>query len=125
MRRSIFGRHDCNGLSHGGEIEALAVLACRRDLVNLDRIYYSSDQGHAHRMDKLRRTRSCQPALTDSRSIAATGWFGSPQHATAEKEARMLTDMADAIAQETADIFARLERVQGGTAEIRELRQVG
>lgn len=114
----------CNGLTHGGEIEALAVLAYRSDLVHLDRIDYSSDHTHGHRMDKLRRTRSYQPVLTDIRSIAATGWFGSPQHATADKGARMLTDIADAIAAEAADIFRQLEAVQGGTAEIKQLRQV-
>src|SRR3954467_5966165 len=113
----------CNGLTHGGEIEALAVLAHRDDLVHLDRIDYSSDHRHGHKMDKLRRTRACQPVLTDIRSIAPTGWFGSPQHATAEKGARMLTDIADAIAKEARDIFRQLDQVQGGTAELKQLRQ--
>ena len=117
----MFG-HECNGLSHGGEIEALAVLAFRPDLVHLDRIDYSSDHTHGHKMDKLRRTRSYQPVLTDIRSIAPTGWFGSPQHATAEKGARMLADIVDAIAGEAADIFRQLDAVQGGTAEIKQLR---
>jgi len=101
------------------------VLAFRPDLVHLDRIDYSSDHTHGHRMDKLRRTRTFQPVLTDIRSIAATGWFGSPQHATAEKGAKMLADIADAIAREAAEIFSGLERVQGGTAEIKQLRQAG
>src|SRR5437868_7091668 len=48
----------CNGLTHGGEIEALAVLAQRPDLVHLDRIDYSSDRQHGHTMDRLRRTRN-------------------------------------------------------------------
>jgi creatinine amidohydrolase len=74
-------------------------------------------------MDKLRRTRSYQPVLTDIRSIAPTGWFGSPQHATAEKGHRMLTDIADAIARDAAEIFRQLDAVQGGTAEIKHLRQ--
>ena len=47
----------------------------------------------------------------------------SPQHATAEKGARMLTDIADAIVREAADIFRQLDAVQGGTAEIKQLRQ--
>jgi creatinine amidohydrolase len=114
----------CNGLTHGGEIEALAVLAQRPDLVHLDRIDYSSDHRHGHKMDKLRRTRSYQPVLTDIRSIAPTGWFGSPQHATAEKGGRMLADIADAIASEATEIFAQLDAVQGGTAEVKRLRQV-
>ena len=87
----------------------------RPELVHLDRIDYSSDHSHGHKMDKLRRTRSYQPVLTDIRSIAATGWFGSPQHATAEKGARMLADIADAIAKEAKEIFRQLDAVQGGT----------
>lgn len=124
VAEEIYGQ-SCNGLTHGGEIEALAVLAYRPDLVHLDRIGNSSDHGHGHKMDKLRRTRSYQPVLTDVRSIAPTGWFGSPQHATAEKGARMLTDIADAIAKEAAEIFRKLDEVQGGTAAIKHLRQAG
>src|SRR6201997_3984614 len=121
VAEELYGK-TCNGLTHGGEIEALAVLAFRPDLVHLDRIDYSSDPTHGHKMDKLRRTRSYQPVLTDIRSIAPTGWFGSPQHATAEKGARMLTDIADAIAKEATEIFRQLDTVQGGTAEIKQLR---
>jgi creatinine amidohydrolase len=115
----------CNGLTHGGEIEALAVMANRADLVHLDRIDNSSDHAHGHRMDKLRRTRAYQPVLTDIRSIAPTGWFGSPQHATAEKGKRMLDDICAAIAREAAAIFGQLDAVQSGPAEIKHLRQVG
>jgi creatinine amidohydrolase len=121
VAEELYGK-TCNGLTHGGEIEALAVLAYRPDLVHLDRIDYSSDHSHGHKMDKLRRTRSYQPVLTDIRSIAPTGWFGSPQHATADKGARMLTDIADAIAREATDIFRQLDAVQGGPAEIKHLR---
>jgi creatinine amidohydrolase len=124
VAEELYGK-TCNGLTHGGEIEALAVLACRPELVHLDRIDYSSDHSHGHKMDKLRRTRSYQPVLTDIRSIAATGWFGSPQHATAEKGSRMLGDIADAIARESNEIFRQLDAVQGGTAEIKQLRQAG
>ena len=123
VAEELYG-HSCNGLTHGGEIEALAVLAHRPDLVHLDRIGYSSDHGHGHKMDKLRRTRSYQPVLTDIRSIAPTGWFGSPQNATVDRGSRMLADIADAIAKEATEIFRQLEAVQGGTAEVRQLRQV-
>jgi creatinine amidohydrolase len=123
VAEELYGR-SCNGLTHGGEIEALAVLAHRPDLVHLDRIDYSSDHQHGHKMDRLRRTRSYQPVLTDIRSIAPTGWFGSPQHATAAKGERMLADIADAIAKEAKEIFAQLDAVQGGTAEVTRIRQV-
>lgn len=115
----------CNGLTHGGEIEALAVLAHRPDLVHLDRIDYSSDHVLGHKMDKLRRTRTFQPVLTDIRSIAPTGWFGSPQHATVEKGRLMVASIADKIAGEAREIFRQLEAAQGGTAELKQLRQVG
>jgi creatinine amidohydrolase len=115
----------CNGLTHGGEIEALAVLAHRPELVHLDRIDYSSDHVLGHKMDKLRRTRTFQPVLTDIRSIAPTGWFGSPQHATVEKGRLMVANIADKIAREAREIFRQLDAVQGGTAELKQLRQVG
>ena len=117
--------HDCGGLTHGGEIEALAVMAHQPDLVHLDRIDYSSDQKHGLQMDKLRRTRSYQPVLTDIRSIAPTGWYGSPEHATAEKGLRMLADIADAIAAEATTTFKSLDEILPGVAEIKHLRGVG
>jgi creatinine amidohydrolase len=123
VAEELYGK-SCNGLTHGGEIEALAVLAHRPDLVHLDRIDYSSDHQQGHRMDRLRRTRSYQPVLTDIRSIAPTGWFGSPQHATADKGARMVADIADAVAKEATEIFRQLDAVQGGIAECKRLRQV-
>ena len=115
---------DMGGLTHGGEIEAHAVLACRPELVHLDRIEQSSDHGHGRKWDKLRRTRSFQPVLTDIRTIAPTGWYGGPEHATVEKGRKMLEGVADAIAREATDIFRKLDEVQGGTAELRRLRKV-
>ncbi|MFQ6006733.1 MAG: creatininase family protein [Woeseia sp.] len=115
---------ECGGLTHGGEIEALAVLAYGPDLVHLDRIDYSSDHRHGLQMDKLRRTRSFQPVLTDIRSIAPTGWYGSPEHATAEKGLRMLDDIADAIAKEATRTFKHLDEVQQGVAEVKRIQGV-
>ena len=115
--------HDCGGLTHGGEIEALAVLACRPELVHLDRIDYSSDHTHGRKWDRLRRTRSDQPVLRDIKTIAPTGWYGNPEHATAEKGLTMLRDIADAISKEASEIFALLDEAQGGTAEIKHLKK--
>src|SRR5215468_7331988 len=123
VAEELYG-HSCNGLTHGGEIEALAVLAHRPDLVHLDRIEDSSDHAHGHKMDKLRRTRAYQPVLTDVRSIAPTGWYGSPQHATIEKGKRMVAEVADSIAERSLEIFKELERIQGGVAEVRKLDTV-
>ena len=118
----LFGP-ECNGLTHGGEIEALAVLAYRPELVHLDRIGNSSDAKHAAAMDRLRRTRSYQPVLTDIRSIAPSGWYGTPEGATAERGTAMLAKIADAIADEASEIFRQLDKAQGGVAEVKQLRQ--
>lgn len=120
VAEELFGK-ECNGLTHGGEIEALAVLAYRPELVHLDRIDYSSDHAHGQKMDALRRTRSYQPVLTDVRSIAPTGWYGSPQHATVEKARRMLNAVADSITTQSTEIFKQLDKLQGGVAEIKTL----
>lgn len=119
----LYGQQ-CGGLTHGGEIEALAVLACRPELVHLDRIDYSSDQQHGLQMDKLRRTRTYQPVLTDIRSIAPTGWYGTPDQASAEKGLQMLDDIAEAISQEATRIFGHLDEVQQGVAEMKQIRGV-
>lgn len=104
----------CGGLTHGGEIEALAVLARRPDLVHLDRVRPAGDDRQGVRMDRLRRSRNYQPVLRDVQSIMPSGWYGAPQHATPEKAARMVVDIADAIATEASEIFAQLDLVQGG-----------
>lgn len=122
VAEDMFGK-DCNGLTHGGEIEALAVLAYRPDLVHLDRIGDSSDHQHGHKIDHLRRTRSYQPVLTDVRSIAPTGWYGSPQPATIEKGVKMVNAIGEAIAKEATEIFKQLDRIQGGVREVKKVNQ--
>jgi creatinine amidohydrolase len=118
----LFGA-EYGGLTHGGEIEALAVLACHPELVHLDRAEHSSERQHGKKMDKLRRTRSFQPVLTDIRLIAPTGWYGDPQPATAAKAQRMLASIADAIAKEATEIFRQLDQLWGGVAEITRQRR--
>ena len=123
VAEDLFGK-ECGGLTHGGEIEALAVMAYRPELVHLERIDYSSDHAHGKKIDTLRRTRSYQPVLTDVRSIAPTGWYGKPQHATLEKARRMLDAVANSIAKESADVFKQLDKIQGGVAEVKQLSTV-
>ena len=113
------------GLTHGGEIEALAVLAYRPELVHLDRVKDSSDAATGDKMDKLRRTKNFIPVLTDIRSIAPSGWFGKPEHATVDKGRRMLADVATAISKEAAEIFAQLDAVQGGGVAETKGRRAG
>ena len=86
----------CNGLTHAGEIEALAILPDHGHLVHLDRVERASEKRQGAQMDKLRRTRAYVPVLTDIRSIAPTGWYGDPAPATAEPSARRAVCAPDA-----------------------------
>jgi creatinine amidohydrolase len=109
------------GLTHGGEIEALAALAYDKSLVHLDRVGDSSNPKRGAAMDKLRRTPAYQPILSDIRTIAPTGWYGSPQSATEEKGIEMVAAIASAIAKECTEIFRQLDSVHGGLADVKQL----
>lgn len=107
-----------NGLTHGGEIEALAVLAHHPRLVHLDRIGHGSDERRGRSMDHLRRTRAYQPVLADIRNVAANGWYGTPQRANVESAQRMIAGVADAIAREATRIFQQLAPAGNGAAGV-------
>ena len=111
------------GLTHGGEIETLAIMASYPDLVYLDRVESSSDGSHGSKMDKLRRTRAYQPVLSDIRAIAPTGWYGKPEKATIEKGQKMVADLASAISERSKEIFDLLDEVNGGLATLDRLKK--
>jgi creatinine amidohydrolase len=113
----------CGGLTHAGEIEALAVLAHRPDLVYLDRAEDGSNKTLGSKMDKLRRNRNYQPVLTDIRSIEPRGWYGDPKPATVERGRKMIDDIADAIAGEAREIFRQLDSVQGGGTRVTDMKK--
>ena len=94
------------GLTHGGEIETLAILSAHPELVHLDQVEDSSDSGHGSKMDKLRRP---------------TGWYGDPKKATIEKGQQMVEDLAAAISVRSAEIFLLLDEVNGGLATLDKL----
>ncbi|MYH58520.1 MAG: creatininase family protein [Boseongicola sp. SB0675_bin_26] len=99
----------CNGLTHAGEIETLAVLAARPDLVHLDRATGGSELVTGQRMDRLRRTRTFQPVLTDIRQIAPSGWYGDPSRATEERGREMMDAIAGHVAMEATELLAQLK----------------
>lgn len=104
---------ECGGLTHAGEIEALAILPDYEHLVHLDRVEGGSEKRQGEHMDKLRRTRNFVPILTDIRSIAPTGWYGDPAPATAERGRKMIDEVAETIATEATAIFKQLDAIQG------------
>jgi creatinine amidohydrolase len=102
----LFGK-EC-GLTHGGELEVLPVLAYDPSLVHLDRATNPSSPDQAQRIDALRRGRAGYPFLRDIREIAPTGWYGEPQKATQEKAELFLKRVAGAAADYIRNTFKEL-----------------
>jgi len=90
-------------LTHGGGIEAMAVLAHDPALVHRD------DGGaartdHAEAMDAVRRDRDVRGYVTDVTEIDPQGWYGHPGWATSARAATFAERVA-------GDIAARVERI--------------
>ncbi len=107
IANELFGK-EC-GLTHGGELEVLPILAYEPSLVHLDRATNPSPPGPAKKIDGLRRGRAAYPFLRDIREIAPTGWYGDPQKATIEKAEEFLEGVAEASAEYIRNTFRELE----------------
>ncbi len=103
----LFGQ-EC-GLTHGGELEVLPILAYDASLVHLERATNPSPPEQARKVDSLRRGRAAYPFLKDIREIAPTGWYGEPEGATAEKAREFLDKVAGAAAEYIRKTFQELE----------------
>jgi len=64
------------GLTHGGELEVLPVLADRPELVHLELADDSSPYGHGESQDRLRRDPSVYYIPKDVRTMYSSGWYG-------------------------------------------------
>jgi creatinine amidohydrolase len=103
----LFGK-EC-GLTHGGDLEVLPVLAYDPSLVHLERATNPSSPEHARKIDALRRGRAGYPFLKDIREIAPTGWYGEPQRATPERAKEFLEGVANAAAEYIQKTFKELK----------------
>lgn len=87
-------------LTHGGGLEALAVLAYDPALVHTDRAGDATRPPKAAAMDEMRRSREIYGYITDVTEIDDEGWYGEPDWATAElAEGFAATVAADIVAQ--------------------------
>jgi creatinine amidohydrolase len=103
----LFGQ-EC-GLTHGGELEVLPILAYEPSLVHLERATNPSPPDRARQIDSLRRGRAAYPFLRDIREIAPTGWYGEPQKATPQRARQLLEDVANAAAEYIEKTFQELK----------------
>ncbi len=103
----LFGK-EC-GLTHGGELEVLPILAYDPSIVHLERAINSSSSERAKKIDGLRRGRAAYPFLKDIRELAPTGWYGEPEKASVEKAKAFLEGVAKAAADYIRTTFKELE----------------
>lgn len=104
VAHELFGSHV--GLTHGGQIEALAVLADHPDLVHLERAVDPGPAGPAVALDALRRRRGAYPVLADIREITPSGWYGTLEGATVERGHELVERTAERAAEYVRECFA-------------------
>jgi creatinine amidohydrolase len=92
-------------LTHGGGLEALAVLAHAPDLVHVERAGDATRPEQAAAMDEMRRSREVRGYITDVTEIDASGWYGEPGWATEELAADFATTVADDIVAQVRSIL--------------------
>ncbi|MBI2371776.1 MAG: creatininase family protein [Deltaproteobacteria bacterium] len=97
------------GLTHGGELEVLPILAYDPSLVALERATNPSPMEPARRMDALRRRRTAYPIIADVRELYPTGWYGEPQRATPEKAKEFLDRVSERVAELIRETLAAVE----------------
>lgn len=93
-------------LTHGGGIEAMAILAHDPDLVHLDEAGDTTRTDEAVAMDQMRRDRETHGYITDVTEIDRDGWYGEPTWATEELAASFARTVATDIAHRVKDILA-------------------
>lgn len=86
------------GLTHGGELEILPVLADRPELVHLDRAADPSPIGRAAESDAARRDHAVYFIPKDVREMYETGWYGLIEDASPARAAEVM----EGVSQEAA-----------------------
>lgn len=97
-------------LTHGGGIEALAVLAHDPSLALRERVGEPSRPDDAHEMDAMRRSHEIYGFVTDVTALADDGWYGNPAWADPERAPRFAAEVVDASIEWIRSILDLQER---------------
>ena len=100
------------GLTHGGAIEAAAVLGGRPELVRYDQLDPHDDSPGERPADHARRGRSFQTVLRDIREISNSGWYGSSQRVSEEEGRELVERVAGVVARELTARFENLHKMR-------------
>lgn len=102
---------DGGELTHGGGIEAMAVMAVDPELVHLELAGEPERSERARELDRMRRGRETYGYITDVTEIDTEGWYGDPGWATRERSLGFAATVAKEIASGvTAILDLRGER---------------
>lgn len=107
VAQALFGEKV--GLTHGGLLEALAVLAYDPSLAKLDRATNPSPPDKASKMDLLRRRREAYAVIRDVRETSPTGWHGTLQGASVDQAGVFLDKVCARILEYVAEALQILD----------------
>lgn len=93
------------GLTHGGELEVLPVLADRPGLVHLDLADDPSPMGHGAAQDRLRRDPAVYYIPKDVKTMYASGWYGDINDTSPERIAEVVEGTARIAAERIKAYF--------------------
>ena len=97
--------HRGGELTHGGGLEALAVLAHDPELLKVDLAGEAGRSERATALDAMRRDREVYGYITDVTEIDEAGWYGEPGWATEELAAGFAATVAEEIVAQAQSIF--------------------
>jgi creatinine amidohydrolase len=95
--------------THAGSMETAAVLAYDASLVHLEDATEPSEREAAEAAHGLFRRPDVYPVLRDFHQIAATGWYGRPELATAARAEEIAEAVAGHVVARAREIWAALE----------------
>lgn len=99
-------REEGGELTHGGGIEALAILAHDPALARLERVDEPTRPAGAEELDAMRRSKEVYGFITDVSELAEDGWYGAPHWATEERAADFVTRVGTETAKQVQEVLA-------------------
>jgi creatinine amidohydrolase len=103
IAKNLYGK--LVGLTHGGELEVLPILADRPEMVHLDLAYDPSPQDHGAESDRLRRDPAVYYIPKDVKEMYATGWYGEIRDTSPERVKEVMEGTATAAAERIKAYF--------------------
>jgi creatinine amidohydrolase len=99
--------------THAGSMETAAVLAYDPSLVHLENATEASDRAAGEVAHGLYRRPDVYPVMRDFHQVAATGWYGRPELANAERAEQIAEAVADHAVASAREIWAALGKDEG------------